>query len=492
MEQKQKLPLRSKIAYGLGAVGKDMVYMLSASYVLYYFQDVLGSRFDTAGRTAITVAMGVILLIARIFDAFNDPLMGVIVAKTRTKWGKFRPWLLIGTLTNAVVLYFMFACPPSIDQPGGVIAYAAIFYILWGMTYTMMDIPYWSMIPAFTEGGKEREGLTTLARSCAGVGSAIITVVTMIAVHFLGGAFGGSTPTEIEVIGFKWFALAVAVIFIVFTILTCVFVKEKSTAELKTVSVKEMFKALLRNDQAMTVVVAIVLINTAIYITSNLVIYFFKYDFGGTNWFGDYTLFNIFGGAVQILSMMVLYPVLRNALKLSNTRIFYVCLGMGIAGYAVLLTLAIVGMGNVFVLFVPGFLIFAASGLLNILTTVFLANTVDYGLLKNGTSDESVVFSMQTFVVKLASGVAAFAASICLAIANLQEGTEFTEAEKVFDFSANVTTAQKMGLRMTMTVIPIIGLIVAILWFRKKFILTDEKVLEIAEQVKDLKQNVEE
>ena len=492
METKPKLSLMSKISYGLGAVGKDMVYMLSASFVLYYFQDVLGSQFDKAGRTAITVAMGVILLVARIFDAFNDPLMGVIVAKTRTKWGKFRPWLLIGTLTNAVVLYFMFACPPSIDTPSGVIAYAAIFYILWGVTYTMMDIPYWSMIPAFTEGGKEREGLTTLARSCAGVGSAIITVVTMIAVHALGNLFGGGNAAEIERIGFKWFALAVAAVFIVFTILTCVFVKEKSTAELKTVSVKEMFRALLRNDQAMTVVVAIVLINTAIYITSNLVIYFFKYDFGGTNWFGDYTLFNIFGGAVQILSMMVLYPVLRNAVKLSNTRIFYVCLGMGIAGYAVLLTLAIVGMGNVFVLFVPGFLIFAASGLLNILTTVFLANTVDYGLLKNGTSDESVVFSMQTFVVKLASGVAAFAASICLAIANLQEGTEFTEAEKVFDFSANVTTAQKMGLRMTMTIIPIIGLIVAILWFRRKFILTDEKVLEIAEQVKDRKQNAEE
>ena len=481
MESKPKLSLMSKISYGLGAVGKDMVYMLSASYVLYYFQDLLGVS---------AVAMGTILLVARIFDAFNDPLMGVIVAKTKTKWGKFRPWLLIGTLTNAVILFLMFSCPPRLDA-GGLIAYAAVFYILWGVTYTMMDIPYWSMIPAFTEGGKEREGLTTLARSCAGVGSAIITIVTMMAVQFLGNAFGGSNAKEIELVGFKWFALFVAIVFIVFTVLTCIFVKEKSTAEMKTVSVKEMFRALLKNDQAMTVVIAIVLINTAIYITSNLVIYFFKYDFGGTNWFGDYTLFNIFGGAVQILSMMILYPILRNAIKLKNTAIFYICLAMSIVGYAVLLTLAIIGMGNVFVLFIPGFFIFAASGLLNILTTVFLANTVDYGLLKNGTSDESVIFSMQTFVVKLASGIAAFAASICLQIAKLQEGTEVTEAAKLIDWSAGVTTVQKMGLRLTMTIIPIVGLIVAILWFRKKFILTDEKVLEIAEQVKDLKQNVD-
>ena len=397
----------------------------------------------------------------------------------------------VGTLTNAVILFLMFSCPPSIDKPSGIIAYAAITYILWGMTYTMMDIPYWSMIPAFTEGGKEREGLTTLARSCAGVGSAIITIVTVMAVQFLGKAFGAGA-SDVELVGFKWFSLGVAVIFIVFTVLCCIFIKEKSTAEMKTVSVKEMFRALVKNDQAMTVVVAIVLINTAIYITSNLVIYFFKYDFGGTTWFNSYTLFNIFGGAVQILSMMILYPILRNAAKLKNTTIFYICLAMSIVGYAVLLALAILGMGSVFVLFIPGFFIFAASGLLNILTTVFLANTVDYGLLKNGTSDESVVFSMQTFVVKLASGIAAFAASICLAVANLQSGTDISEADKAVDFSAGVTTAQKMGLRMTMTIIPIIGLIIAILWFRKRFILTDEKVLEISEQVKELKQNIEE
>ncbi len=490
METKPKLSLMSKISYGLGAVGKDMVYMLSASYVLYYFQDVLGSRFGASGRAAITVAMGIILLVARIFDAFNDPLMGVIVAKTKTRWGKFRPWLLIGTLTNAVILFLMFACPPSIDKPGGIIAYAAVTYILWGMTYTMMDIPYWSMIPAFTEGGKEREGLTTLARSCAGVGSAIITIITIKAVHALGTA-RGAAASDVELVGFKWFALGVAIVFVVFTVLCCIFIKEKSTVEMKTVSVKEMFRALVKNDQAMTVVIAIVLINTAIYITSNLVIYFFKYDFGGTEWFNSYTLFNIFGGAMQILSMMILYPLLRNAAKLKNTTIFYICLAMSIIGYAVLLLLAVVGMGNVFVLFIPGFFIFAASGLLNILTTVFLANTVDYGLLKNGTSDESVVFSMQTFVVKLASGIAAFAASICLAVAHLQSGTEVSEADKAIDFSAGVSTAQKMGLRLTMTIIPIIGLIIAILWFRKRFILTDEKVLEISEQVKDMKANIE-
>ena len=477
MENKQKLSLRSKISYGLGAVGKDMVYMLSASYVLYYFQDLLGVN---------AIAMGVILMVARVFDAFNDPIMGVVVAKTRTRWGKFRPWLLIGTLTNAVVLFLMFSCPPKLNA-GGLVAYAAVFYILWGVTYTMMDIPYWSMIPAFTEGGKEREGLTTLARTCAGVGSAIITIVTMMLVPALGNMFAGADAgaKAIEIVGFKWFSLIVAVLFVFFTILTCVNVKEKSTADMQTVSVKQMFRALVQNDQAMTVTVTIVLINCAIYITSNLVIYFFKYDFGTTGWNDAYGLFNMFGGAIQVLSMMLFYPLLRK--KFSSLQIFYICLAMAVAGYAVLLVLAFTNMSSVFLLFIPAFFIFAANGMLTVITTVFLANTVDYGELKNRRRDESVIFSMQTFVVKLASGIAALVASICLSINHLQSGTEVSEADKLVDWSLNVSAGAKAGLRMTMTIIPVIGLVVAFFWFRRRYILTDAKVEEIAAEVKAIR-----
>ena len=471
--ESQKLSGKSKLSYALGAVGKDMVYMLSASYVLYYFQDLLGVS---------AIAMGVILLAARVFDAFNDPIMGVIVAKTKTRWGKFRPWLLIGTLTNAVVLYLMFAAPPALDG-AGLVAYAAVTYILWGVTYTMMDIPYWSMIPAFTEGGKERENLTTLARTSAGVGSAIVTVFTMMLVPMLGRIFAGADAgaKAVEVVGFKYFSLIVAALFILFTVLTCVNIKEKSTAEMKTVSVGQMFKALVQNDQAMTVTIAIVLINTAIYITSNLVIYFFKYDFGGTGWNDAYVLFNMFGGAIQVLSMMVFYPLLRK--KFTSLQIFYICLTMAIVGYAVLLALAFTNMSSVFLLFIPAFFIFAANGMLTVITTVFLANTVDYGQLKNGRRDESVIFSMQTFVVKLASGVAALVASICLSVNHLQAGTEVSEADKLVDWSANVAAASKVGLRMTMTIIPIIGLFVALFWFKKRFLLSDQYMADVNRQL---------
>ncbi|MBQ4379393.1 MAG: MFS transporter [Treponema sp.] len=478
------LGLKEKASYGLGAVGKDMVYMLSASYILYYFQDILGVS---------AAAMGIILLIARVFDAFNDPIMGVVVAKTKTRWGKFRPWLLIGTLTNAVVLFLMFAAPPALDAKG-LVAYAAVTYILWGVTYTMMDIPYWSMIPAFTNGGKEREGLTTLARSCAGVGSAIISIATMIIVPMLGRTLGGSAPQELarqyppqqwgELMGFKYFTLGVAVLFVLFTVIMCLSIKEKSSVDMKTAKISEMFRALIQNDQAMCVVLTIVVVNVALYITSNLVIYFFKYDLGGTNWNDGYALFNMVGGGTQILAMMILYPVLRNLIKLNNIKIFYVSVGMSIVGYAALLAMATFGVNSVVPFLIPGVLVMASAGVNNVIITVFLANTVDYGELKNNRRDESVIFSMQTFVVKLASGIAAFVASIALSVLNLKQPTDGAAKIANIDFSTGVSVASKMGLRMVMTLIPIFVLICGVIIFKTKFILNDKKVEEISSELK--------
>ena len=603
-----KLGFKEKAAYGIGAVGKDMVYMLSASYILYYYQDIMGVS---------AWVMGIILMIARVFDAFNDPLMGAVVAGTKTKWGKFRPWLFIGTLTNAIVLFFMFAAPPALNGKG-MAAYAAIFYILWGVTYTMMDIPYWSMVPAFTEGGKDREAMSALGRTCAGVGSAIITIVTILSVNAIGHAAVGrntdnvtlspanmkvyvaeldeaSAPTgkvkllsgtqeievtadkkqfesetsfsqnnsefqlrfgaftampdftdedynkdntkldivinpannsgilavylpseeyaavsesdgvalnlsstkEVERLGFKYFTLIVAILFFVFILITCIFIKEKSTVDVKSAKIGDMFKALLQNDQAMAMVVTIVLVNSAIYITSNLLIYFFKYDLGGSNWQGNYTLFNTFGGGMQIFAMCLFFPILR---KFFNTiKIFYISVFSAIGGYVILLVMALSGVNSVYPFLVPGFFIFAAVGILNVLVTVFLANTVDYGEIKNNRRDESVIFSMQTFVVKLASGIAALVAAISLSVFSISSSDATYEAvdgslmnglqQYIDDIIANgatvVSGSSVIGLRFVMTVLPVVVLVIGFVVFKGKYILTDEKLAEISAQIKE-------
>ena len=270
--------------------------------------------------------------------------------------------------------------------------------------------------------------------------------------------------------------MIIAVVFIVFIVITCLNIKEKSTVDVEAPSVGQMFKALVSNDQAMTVVITIVLINCSLYITSNLLIYFFKYDIGGADWNTNYVLFNTFGGGIQIISMMLFYPLLRKFI--SAMQVFYVSFVMAIGGYAVLLALMFTNHTNIFLLMVPGFFIFTAFGMLTVLTTVFLANTVDYGELKNHRRDESVIFSMQTFVVKLASGVAAMIASICLTISNISSDTSTAAAEIVADSYTSVAV-----LRMTMTVLPIIGLLIAVFIFAKKYILTDEKLTQINQEL---------
>ncbi len=454
-----ELTWKQKAAFGIGAVGKDMVYALSASYVMYYYQDVLG-----LGASFV----GFILMIARVFDALNDPFMGVVVAKTRSRWGRFRPWLFTGTALNAVVLYALFAAPRV--EGSALMVYFSVVYILWGVTYTMMDIPYWSMIPAVTKTPADRENLSVVGRTCAGVGSALIAMFTMMLVGMLGGAS--------ERKGFQMVALIVAILFVVAEVLCCVFFKENSKSEMKTASVGEMFRALLRNDQAIVVVITIVLINSALYLTSNFIIYFFKYDFGGAGWKGTYTLFSTVGGAAQILGMMVIYPVIRKFL--SNTQVFAASLIAAFSAYALLLVLCLAGFsGSLPLLLIPGAVVFACNGMLSVLTTLFLSNSVDYGQLKTGRREESVIFSMQTFVVKAASGVAVFLTGIGLDLIGLVGNTDETGP------IAQQSEATLLGLRLLMTVLPMLVLVCAFFLFRKKFTLTDKRVEEIGRELKE-------
>ena len=447
-------------AYGLGAVGKDMVYALSASYIMYYYQDILGLS---------ATFVGFILMIARVFDAANDPFMGVVVAKTNSRWGKFRPWIFTGTILNAFVLYALFAAPAVSGK--ALMIYFAVMYILWGMTYTMMDIPFWSMIPAVTSTTKDRENLSVVGRTSAGVGYALINVFTVMAVSKLGGG--------IERTGFRLFALIIAILFVIFILFTCFTIREQKEENMQTTSVKEMFKALFNNDQAIVTVVTIVLINSALYITSNLLIYFFKYDIGGTTWKDAYTLFTSAGGISQILGMMVVYPILRS--KLSNTIIFKLSLCLAIFGYAFLLALCLLGYSSVLtMLMVPGVMIFVANGILTVLTTVFLANTVDYGEVKTGHREESVIFSMQTFVVKAASGLAVFITGVSLDLIGLTSKDGLGEGISTF-------SSPLLGLRLLMTILPMIGLVLALVLFTRKFILTDEKAEQIRKQLEEKK-----
>ncbi len=436
-----------RIGYGIGAIGKDMVYALVAGFILYYFNTVLGIS---------ATFVGVLLMAARVFDAFNDPIMGIVVGRTKSKLGRFRPWLLIGTLSNAIILYLMFALPESISGRTLLIC-ASVLYILWGVTYTLMDIPYWSMIPSITTPGKDRETMSVVARSCAGLGYAIPTAVAMLAVKFLGNG------NERE--GFRLLALGIAIFFVLALLITVITVKEKVEGELDTPNIGEMFKTLLLNDQALAIVVTIVICNASLYLTQNLAIYFFKYDIGNAELYG---VFGTVAGAAQILSMVAL-PALRK--RFSCSEIFIRAIIVSIIGYAILFFLGCLHVTNIVLLAIAAAIIFVGFGLVTVLTTIFLADTVDYGEWKTKQRSESVIFSLQTFVVKLASAISVFIAGVGLDLVGLDERNTIQG------------TGTLMGMRMIMTIIPLCGMAMAMYVFRKKYILTEEKMLKVAQDI---------
>jgi melibiose permease len=413
------LSKKVKVSYGIGAVGKDMVYSIVSGFLMYYYNTVLGIS---------ATFIGVLFMAARIFDAANDPFMGIVVEKTHTRFGKFRPWLLIGTVLSAISLYSMYAVPKSLTGTS-LLVYASVTYIVWGVTYTLMDIPYWSMIPAISQSGKERESISVIARSCAGLGFAVPTALTMVAVPILGKGD--------ERAGFRIFAGIIAVFFVLAILVTFKNVKEKAQYSFKALTIKEMFTALFKNDQALVVVVTIVLFNASIYLTGNLAIYFFKYDIGNAALYG---VFGIIGGATQIVSMTML-PVLRK--KWNRMTILIGAIAISISGYVLLFALGTLHVTNIIFLCIAAVIIYFGFGLVTVLTTIFLADSVDYGEWKTGQRSESVTFSMQTFVVKLASSFSVLIAGIRLDFIHL-------------DVQADTqTSATLLGLRILMAAIPV-------------------------------------
>lgn len=461
-----KLGKYQKGAYAFGAFGKDIVYMIISGYLLYYYNAVLGMS---------SAFIGAVLMAARIFDAFNDPLMGIIVAKTNTKWGRFRPWILAGTILNAVVTYALLATPDTISGNGQKL-WLVIFYFAWGITYTMMDIPFWALIPAITDPGKDREELSSLARGCAGIGDAVPTILTMVIVPIL-----SASQIEAEYrIGFKYWALIIAIIFIISEIICVTAVKERPVeADNTQIKIADMFKGLFRNDQAMVVVISIILVYTALNICSNLVLYFFNYDIGDPAYFfsmefSSESAYSAFAGVAFLAQIVVilLVPMLRK--KYSKHMLFMAGFIIQIIGLVTIFIMTFTPVCSAkgwWIFCLPGMLIYAGYGILNVIMTIFLSDSVDYGEYKNGTRDEAIIFSMQTFTVKLASGLAVFIAGYVL---------EWIHLDVSVHEQAQSTL---MGLRMWMTIPSIILLVAGIFVYKNHYKLTEDKMQEIAASI---------
>lgn len=466
----ERLSAKTKWIYSLSGIGKDASYALSTIMFVY-----LTAYVGMSGAFVGTMFMAV-----RVWDAINDPIMGQIVQNTKSKWGKFRPWILTGTILNAIIVLFIFYNPDLKAESIQMMIYITVFYTLWGMSYTLMDIPFWSMIPALSDRQDDRESVSALTRIFTTVGFAIVSAPYLnFAALFGAGKFdpdGATIPQMID--GFFIFALIISAIFLLSQVIMVTTVKEKVVVDTsEKITLKRMFQLLKDNDQLMVVMIVVVITNFVLYITSTMAFYYIAYNLGDP---GLFFPFIALGFVVQIIAIAG-YTTL--AKKMSRKQIYNLSILLQIIAFLGLFLNAFVFGDLIPLVFVFGIGVFAGQGLLMVLTTVLLSDTVEYGELKTGTRSESVVFSVQTFVVKLATGLSMGVVGWGLSIIGFVSDAD---ADNLLPQSDTTL----MGISIMMFILPIFGMLLSRYIFNKYHIIDEgyyKKVLVDLEELRNSK-----
>ncbi len=485
-EQNAKQEKRNLIFYPLGTVGRDMIYSLFTNYIMLF---ILYTRNLTSAQLGAVTA---IMVAARVFDALNDPIMGNIIERTRTRWGKFKPWLLIGILSTCVVVYLAF----NTDLTGwSFIWFFGIIYFMYSITYTMHDISYWGMVPALSSDGDKRNAFTARATLFAGIGG---TLASVLIPFFTAGehALGGTTR-----IAYGRIALVICVLtplFILFTLLGVRENRDDMKKEAPKVSFKKIIKTIGGNDQLLWICLIFLLqqIGNGIVlggIGANYI--YFEFGYEG----GYYSTFQMVGLAATAF-LMIFYPAI--AKKIHRQKLVQLMGIIATAGYAVQVIAGILLPAEMYKFWIltVGFM-FANLGQygLYLIMMISIINTVEYNELKHGTRDEAIITSMRPFLTKLASSVTVIITTVSYiicrvtsytnAISDLERDAEtgLIGAEeklvKIDDVIASVENGQKIGLLIAMTVVPCILMLIACVLYKKNYKLDEKRYDEICQEI---------
>ena len=446
---------RNKICFGLGTVGRDALYSLVSMYLLVHLTDVV--TFSDKGLAAV----GVLLTCFGVFDAVIDPFVGAIVDNTKTRWGKFKPWILIGMIGTGVLTVLMFHNFKMSET--GHIVLLGVTYLLFSIFFSLNDIAYWSLMPAISKDQNVREGVGAFARICANVGMFAMVLIYLNVPGFF--------PNQSARDAYFIFAIIIAFIMWIFQSVTLFGVKEdRSQLEnSEKTTLKDLIRALAGNDQLLVTALSMVLFMIGYCTTTGFGTYYFKYAYKDE---GMYMVFAAVLAVAQLTALSV-FPLFRK--KFSRKQLYTGSMIVVAVSYIVfflsfewLPLVVLAGLG-----------LFFAQAFIQLLMLLFLADAVEYGEWKLGKRNEAASFAVQPFINQFGGAISKGIVSFTLIISGLNAiANSIVDAGDNQDLIKQIIEATPDSsvwiMKLSMMILPLICILIGFVLYQKKFII-DEK-----------------
>ena len=441
---------RNLWTFGVGTIGRDMVYTLVSLYLVFFLSDVLRPPRDEF------LWASSLILIARLFDAVADIVMGAIVDNTRTRWGHYKPWIAGGVVASATFTVLLFS---DLGFTGTLFVVGfAVIYLFWSLSWTANDIPYWSLMPALTLDQKQRERFGSVAKIFATLGLFTVVVAVIPVTSALSGAVG-------DVRAWTLFAVGVVAIMLLSQSVTLIGVREPQlVAEQERTSIKELAHVVFRNDQLLWTAIAMVLFMTGYLTTTTFGTYYFKYVYQ------DESMYSPFG-AVLVASQLLGYAIFPAVSKRISRRTLYtIATGLILAGYLVFFFSPV----DIVFIAISGLLLFIGDSFITLLMLVFLTDTIEYGQWKLGRRNQAVTFALQPFINKVGAALSTQIVAIAIVIAGVNP-----------DRPADTSASGLLTIKIGMLVLPPVLIVISYLIYRAKYRIDDALYARIVSDLRD-------
>ena len=474
------VPRLTKWLYTSSGMFRDSCYQFVAMFLLTYVQFCALGGVDFKDYLAMYGVISIIVIILRIWDGVNDPLMGFIIEKCHFKSGKYRPWILIGAILNSIVTILMFWIKPV---GWGYVVFFGIFYFLWDFTYTINDIAFWSVLPSLSQKEKVRANLTTTLSIFVSVGTfAVGGIVPLLSA-------GNQEMT------YKITSLVTSVLFFLSQFILVIFMKEKKIEESEqksseSIKFKDIFSVIFKNDQLRVSIISILLYYTGsgILVAAGLNFFYFCY---GYSIGGGYQFIFTVVFALATFAAQLLYQPMVNKFKLSKMKVFTIMSILTIVSYVGLFLFIFVPDYITYfpVLCVFAFFAFFGQTIMSLVIYIMIQDTIDYNQYKFNERRESAIFSLRAFTAKLAASIQQGILYIFLTasslfvvsrnIANLerefQGDSEYIKAEAdLITGAQNIGLDQRVIFHIGFTIIPLLLFLASFLLIKFKYKITED------------------